>query len=85
MSAKGTITCPGCGRRIRSESSIRLTVDAIIETFDRAFFESRTGYGVDSERLVFIVGMPRAGTSLLEQIIASHAAVFGAGEVTKIN
>ncbi len=60
-------------------------VDAIIETFDRAFFESRTGYGVDSERLVFIVGMPRAGTSLLEQIIASHAAVFGAGEVTKIN
>jgi hypothetical protein len=33
-----------------------------------------------SERPVFIVGMPRSGTSLVEQILASHPAVFGAGE-----
>lgn len=35
-----------------------------------------------SELPVFIVGMPRSGTSLAEQILASHPAVFGAGEVT---
>lgn len=34
-----------------------------------------------TERPVFIIGMPRAGTSLVEQILASHPAVFGAGEV----
>ncbi|TRZ68066.1 MAG: HAMP domain-containing protein [Rhodocyclaceae bacterium] len=36
----------------------------------------------DSNRPVFIVGMPRSGTSLVEQIIASHPAVFGAGELS---
>jgi len=35
-----------------------------------------------SERPVFIVGMPRSGTSLIEQIIASHPSAFGAGELT---
>lgn len=49
----------------------------------------RTGYGarrtiqsgIESERPVFIVGMPRSGTSLVEEILASHPAVFGAGEL----
>ena len=36
--------------------------------------------GRDDERSVFIVGMPRSGTSLVEQILASHPAVHGAGE-----
>lgn len=36
----------------------------------------------DSERPVFIIGMPRTGTSLLEQMLASHPDVFGAGELT---
>jgi tetratricopeptide (TPR) repeat protein len=36
----------------------------------------------DSEQAVFIVGMPRSGTTLLEQILASHPAVHGAGEIT---
>ncbi len=35
-----------------------------------------------SERPVFVVGMPRSGTTLTEQILASHPAVFGAGELT---
>jgi tetratricopeptide (TPR) repeat protein len=35
----------------------------------------------DSQQPVFIVGMPRSGTSLAEQILSSHASVFGAGEV----
>ncbi|MFT4712395.1 MAG: tetratricopeptide (TPR) repeat protein [Candidatus Azotimanducaceae bacterium] len=37
--------------------------------------------GSDSEQPVFVVGMPRSGTTLVEQILASHSAVFGAGEL----
>lgn len=36
----------------------------------------------DSRRPIFIVGMPRSGTTLLEQILASHERVFGAGELS---
>ena len=36
-------------------------------------------------RPIFIVGMPRSGTSLVEQILASHPSVYGAGELTKLN
>jgi hypothetical protein len=39
------------------------------------------GFGLDSERPVFVVGMLRTGTTLVEQILASHPAVHGAGEV----
>jgi len=35
---------------------------------------------LDSRRIVFIVGMPRSGTTLVEQIVASHPQVFGGGE-----
>jgi tetratricopeptide (TPR) repeat protein len=35
----------------------------------------------DSQQPIFIIGMPRSGTSLAEQILSSHASVFGAGEV----
>jgi len=45
-----------------------------------AFFERIRGFGLDSERPIFIVGLPRSGTTLTEQILASHAQVFGAGE-----
>ncbi len=44
------------------------------------FFERAAGFGVDSERPIFIVGLPRSGTTLIEQILASHSQVFGAGE-----
>lgn len=42
---------------------------------------SRRGAGDDSDVPVFVVGMPRSGTSLVEQIIASHPEAFGAGEL----
>lgn len=53
--------------------------------FTRAFFDSRKDAGDPSERPVFIVGMPRSGTTLTEQIISSHPQVFGAGELAKMN
>jgi tetratricopeptide (TPR) repeat protein len=55
--------------------------DFIQHLYDRDFLEqarTRTHAGV---RPIFIVGMPRSGTSLAEQILASHPAVFGAGEL----
>lgn len=56
-------------------------IDDIIATFDAGFIRDSAGQGSVSEAPIFIVGMPRSGTSLTEQILASHAAVFGAGEL----
>ena len=48
--------------------------------FTPEFLHSQYGEGNGDPRPVFVVGMPRSGTSLVEQILASHPAVFGAGE-----
>jgi len=48
------------------------------------FFERRRGYGADAPDPIFIVGMPRAGSTLLEQILASHSAVEGTMELPDI-
>ena len=56
-------------------------IGAIIASFDARFVRQSHPGASDSELPVFIVGMPRSGTSLTEQILASHPAVFGAGEV----
>jgi hypothetical protein len=45
------------------------------------FFERVRGFGLESEIPVFVVGLPRSGTTLVEQILASHTRVFGAGEL----
>jgi hypothetical protein len=55
-------------------------VDRVRDIFTPNFFERVRGFGLDSERPVFIVGLPRSGTSLLEQVLASHSRVHGAGE-----
>ncbi|GLR65562.1 hypothetical protein GCM10010909_02400 [Acidocella aquatica] len=55
-------------------------VDKLASTFSPAFFVAQGGTGSPSEAPVFIVGMPRAGSTLFEQIAASHSQVFGAGE-----
>jgi tetratricopeptide (TPR) repeat protein len=44
------------------------------------FFQRVRGFGLESELPVFVVGLPRSGTTLVEQILASHSQVFGAGE-----
>ncbi len=55
--------------------------DSIREAFPKEAFEDRRFKGLDDERFVFIVGMPRSGSTLVEQILSSHPGVFGAGEV----
>jgi tetratricopeptide (TPR) repeat protein len=57
-------------------------VDALIAAFTPAAIAGLQSHALDSERPLFVVGMPRSGTSLVEQILASHAAVHGAGELT---
>ncbi len=56
-------------------------VDRIVRCFDAAYLRDPPSQGSDSELPVLVIGMPRSGTSLAEQILASHPAVFGAGEV----
>jgi tetratricopeptide (TPR) repeat protein len=63
----------------------RAWVDRIIRTYDAAFLRKLTAYGVGSELPLFIVGMPRSGTTLVEQILASHPEVVGAGELADID
>ncbi|MEO1329721.1 MAG: sulfotransferase [Pseudomonadota bacterium] len=48
--------------------------------FTPEFFATRRGHGLDDARMVFIIGMPRSGTTLLEQLLASHRDVSGLGE-----
>jgi len=50
----------------------------------REFFASRHGVGYGSAEPIFIVGMPRAGSTLLEQILASHTKVEGTMELANI-
>lgn len=52
-----------------------------IAAFDAAFLRRCHRLAPASQLPVFIIGMPRSGTSLTEQILASHPSVFGAGEV----
>jgi tetratricopeptide (TPR) repeat protein len=57
--------------------------EALIETkslFGANFFRARAGAGAKHREPIFIVGMPRAGSTLVEQILSSHSAVEGLGE-----
>jgi tetratricopeptide (TPR) repeat protein len=54
---------------------------SIAEVFNANFLTARKEWGVPSERPLFIVGMPRSGTTLAEQILASHPDVYGGGEL----
>jgi tetratricopeptide (TPR) repeat protein len=56
-------------------------IDRLMSIFDAPCVSAAEGCGLASELPVFVIGMPRSGTSLAEQILASHPSVFGAGEV----
>ncbi|MBT4887994.1 MAG: tetratricopeptide repeat protein [Rhodospirillales bacterium] len=55
-------------------------VQSLIKHFDRSLFNHHTGSGRNDKTPIFVLGMPRSGTTLVEQILASHPTVHGAGE-----
>jgi len=57
----------------------------IKEVFTEDFIKSNKGFGVSDQSPVFILGMPRSGSSLVEQILATHSDVYGAGELDHIS
>lgn len=57
------------------------TVENICRVFSRERIDSLRGAGHPSSLPIFVLGMPRSGTTLTETIIASHPQVFGAGEL----
>jgi len=70
----------------RSESRYRAEIIEIntrkqIEVCTREFFASREGFGAAPPDPIFIVGLPRAGSTLIEQILASHSCVEGTHEL----
>lgn len=56
-------------------------IDAIIETYTAEFFTTRRHIGIGTDQPVFIVGLPRSGTTLTEQILSAHPLLHGAGEL----
>jgi tetratricopeptide (TPR) repeat protein len=69
-------------RTIEYDEANRLAMFENMRTvFSPNFMKARSGGGDPSRSPIFIVGMPRSGTTLLEQVLASHSKVFGAGEL----
>lgn len=60
-------------------------VSQIISTFSSDNKTKLPKTHTDTDRPIFIIGMPRSGTSLIEQILASHSDVYGAGELLEMN
>ena len=65
----------------RKASAIEGRVDRAISTFTAEFFEDRDGFGHDSDAPIFIVGLNRSGSTLVEQILASHSAIEATAEL----
>jgi len=78
------------GNRLRREqldydgAEISAQVDRAIATFTPEFFAKRQGWGCEAGDPIFVLGMPRAGSTLIEQILASHPLVEGTQELPDI-
>lgn len=62
------------------ETAALAYVRSVEAAFGNPLMEQLRGCGDESQRPIFIVGMPRSGSTLLEQMLAAHPAVFGSGE-----
>jgi tetratricopeptide (TPR) repeat protein len=63
------------------EAETLFMFDRIRAVFSPELIASKAGRGDPSAEPIFILGMPRSGSTLIEQILASHPRVFGAGEL----
>lgn len=67
--------CPAAGRDHTDDEEM------VARLFTTAFFEAHAGQGTDSDAPIFVVGLPRSGSTLVEQILASHSQVEGTMEL----
>jgi len=77
-------------RIVAAESNFSMEVtaqafQAIKDIMDSGFFRRYENTGVSGHSPVFVTGLPRSGTTLVEQILASHPEVYGGGELEKIS
>ena len=78
------------GNRLRRQSitydadETKRFVDRSCALFSKDFFEARGGWGCAARAPIFILGMPRAGSTLVEQILASHSQIEGTSELPDI-
>jgi tetratricopeptide (TPR) repeat protein len=68
------------GRPDALEHTHDVAADFVVKRFDPAFLQSRLHRGSSSAAPIFVVGMPRSGSSLIEQILSSHRHVRSMGE-----
>jgi tetratricopeptide (TPR) repeat protein len=79
------------GNELRREHEIydpvmtQVVHDRIIEAFDREFLEQREDWGKPDPGPILIVGLPRSGSTLIEQILASHSMVEGTMELPDLS
>ena len=71
--------------KLFDQAKHRSLVDNLIAVFTPEFLEKTRKFGIDSETPIFVVGLVRSGTTLVEQILASHPEVHGAGERKEID
>lgn len=64
--------------------SMGAEVDELIRVFDHERVNHSALQGSDSTQPIFVLGLPRSGTTLVEQILSSHSQVYGAGEITAL-
>jgi tetratricopeptide (TPR) repeat protein len=76
------------GNRIKADlrpyndEETRIYIDSLVSSATTAATRLEANTGNPDSRLVFVLGMPRSGTSLTEQILASHSEIAGAGELS---
>ncbi len=79
------------GNELRRQSEIydsvttQVTHEALMETFTEDFVKTTKGKGCQSDAPIFILGLPRSGSTLVEQILASHSNVEGTRELPDIS
>ncbi len=62
----------------------KIYVSAVMDEFDQNFANKKST-GLDDETPIFILGMPRSGSTLIEQILDSHSQIHGAGELSDLS
>lgn len=72
---------PRAGAGLEKAATLTGRVDRAIAVFTPEFFADRQGYGDDSQAPIFIVGLHRSGSTLIEQILASHSQIEATAEL----